>query len=228
MLAVSAAGLTGGLMWLSQPISGANRPLRLYCAAGMRMAVEKIVAKYKAEYGVEIEIQYGGSNTLLSQLQVNNSEDADLYLAADDFYTAQAVELGLALDVYPIAYSGPVIAVPPGNPKQIRNIGDLLRPDVRVAMADPDQAAVGRAVRDRLSRVETREGNFWEQLQASITDRGVFKPTVNDVANDVKLGAVDAGLVWDSTVKLPDYAGSMEELWRRGWRAIPICWSWRR
>jgi ABC-type molybdate transport system substrate-binding protein len=30
----------------------------------------------------------------------------------------------------------------------------------------------------------------------------VFKPTVNDVANDVKLGAVDAGIVWDVTVAL--------------------------
>ena len=27
----------------------------------------------------------------------------------------------------------------------------------------------------------------------------MFKPTVNEVANDVKLGSVDAGIVWDTT-----------------------------
>ena len=29
----------------------------------------------------------------------------------------------------------------------------------------------------------------------------VFKPTVNDVANDVKIGSVDAGIVWDATAR---------------------------
>ena len=28
----------------------------------------------------------------------------------------------------------------------------------------------------------------------------VFKPTVNDVANDIKIGAVDAGFIWDTLV----------------------------
>jgi ABC-type molybdate transport system substrate-binding protein len=33
-----------------------------------------------------------------------------------------------------------------------------------------------------------------------VTETGVFKPTVPEVANDVKLGSVDVGIVWDSTV----------------------------
>jgi ABC-type molybdate transport system substrate-binding protein len=41
----------------------------------------------------------------------------------------------------------------------------------------------------------------WNALEARAQAAGVFKPTVNDVANDVKLGAVDAGIVWDSTAK---------------------------
>ena len=49
------------------------------------------------------------------------------------------------------------------------------------------------------------ESGHWSRLEPRVTARGVFKPTVNDVANDVKLGSVDAGIVWDSTaVQYPE------------------------
>ncbi len=42
-------------------------------------------------------------------------------------------------------------------------------------------------------------------MSRQINDSGVFKPTVNEVANDVKLGSVDAGIVWDATaVQYPE------------------------
>jgi molybdate transport system substrate-binding protein len=40
--------------------------------------------------------------------------------------------------------------------------------------------------------------------------RGVFKPTINDVAADIKLGSVDAGIVWDSTVAMPSFRDELE------------------
>jgi molybdate transport system substrate-binding protein len=207
---LAAAGVTAAVMvallqQISAPPAAAVRPLRLYCAAGMRVPVEKIAAAYQQEYGVPVEIQYGGSQTLLSQLQVNRSEDADLFLAADQFYADQAVDLGLTDASIPIAYTAPQLVVPHGNPRQIRALEDLLKPGVRIACADPDQAAVGKAVRDRLNAVPASDGTLWDAVARQITTSGVFKPTVNDVANDIKLAAVDAGFVWDSTLALPDY-----------------------
>jgi molybdate transport system substrate-binding protein len=223
--------LSAVLLRIAEPVAPEKRPLRLYCAAGMRVPVDQIVEQYEAEYGVPVEIQYGGSNTLLSQLEVNRSSDADLFLAADDFYTQLAVERGLAREVLPVAYTVPVVVIAKGNPKGIHALADLLRKDVKVSLADPDQAAIGKAVRDRLSGKEEpgvrsqesgggRPSNdvtgptavLWSQLQAHVTRNGVFKPTVNDVANDVKLGAVDAGIVWDSTVALPAYKAALEPL----------------
>lgn len=200
--------LTWMLQQLSTPHTPDLQPLRLYCAAGMRGPVERVVRQYRDEYGVPVEIQYGGSNTLLSQLQVNASEDADLFLAADDFYTDQAQELGLAREVFPLAYAVPVVAVQSGNPKGITTIRDLLRADVKVALADPDQAAVGKATRDRLQKVSGAQGTLWDELTGHVTRNGVFKATVNDIANDVKLGAVDAAIVWDFTLAQPAYRES--------------------
>lgn len=181
-----------------------GRLLTMYCAAGLRIPVEEIAREYEEKYGVQIDLQFGGSNTLLNQLQVNKFSDADLYLAADDFYTDKAHELGLAKERMNIAYMRPVIAVAKDN-ESIRSIQDLLKPEIRVALGDPEAAAVGRAVRKRLKPHAHGDSDLWTLLANNVTENGVFKPTVNEIANDVRIGTVDAAIVWDSTVAMPKY-----------------------
>jgi len=183
-----------------------GQTLVMHCAAGIRVPVEEVAAEYEEKYGVHIELQYGGSNTLLNQIQVNRFGTSDLYLAADDFYTDKAHEEGLADERLSIAFMRPVIAVAKDNPKNIQSIRDLLKDDVRVSLGSPDQAAVGRAVRKRLKPYPVDDSDLWAELEKHVTEVGVFKPTVNDVANDVVIGTADAGIVWDSTVAMPKYA----------------------
>ncbi|MEZ6119072.1 MAG: substrate-binding domain-containing protein [Pirellulaceae bacterium] len=171
--------------------------LFMYCAAGVRLPVEEIVAAYRKEYGVSVQLQYGGSNTLLSQLEV--AKTGDLYLAADESYTILATQKGLIRESIPLAVMRPVIAVRKGNPKQIRGIDDLLRTDITTALGNSDQAAIGRTTRQLLSR-----SGHWPRLESHVTKTGVFKPTVPEVANDVVLGSVDAAIVWDTTLALYD------------------------
>ncbi|MEJ7594429.1 MAG: substrate-binding domain-containing protein [Planctomycetaceae bacterium] len=167
--------------------SGKQR-LVVYCAAGMREPVEEIARRYEQTYGVVIELQYAGSNTLLNQLQVNKFSDADLFLAADDFYTDKAVHDGIADETLPIAYQRPVIAVRKDSPKQIDSLEDLLQPGISVAVADPDQAAVGKSVRSLLEKIEVNGTNRWKQLEARVMADGVFKPTVGMFATPSKAG----------------------------------------
>lgn len=199
-------GLLISLMNIGAPASSEDgATLVVYAAAGMRVPVEEIAERYEAEYGVTLEIQYSGSNSLLNQLQIDKFSRADIFLAADDFYTEKAIELGLANDTMPIAYQRPVIAVRRDSLKKIEAFDDLLRDDIRVAVANPDQAAVGKATRRQLSLFQSGNTNRWEQLNKHVTNSGVFKPTVNDIATDVKIGTVDAAIVWTSTVAMPKY-----------------------
>ena len=125
---------------------------------------------------------------MLSNLQI--AKTGDLYLAGDESYIQKAYEKGLAVEAIPLAVLEPVIAVPKGNPKKIETIDDLLRDDVRLALANPDAASVGRTTRELLRGV-----GKWDALNACVE---VLKPTVNDITNDVKIGSVDAGIVWDA------------------------------
>ena len=48
------------------------------------------------------------------------------------------------------------------------------------------------------------DSGHWEKLEAQVTKTGVFEPTVPAVANAVKVGAIDAGIIWDTTAKIFD------------------------
>lgn len=169
--------------------------LVMYCAAGMKGPIEQIAKAYQAEFGVEVQLQYGGSGTLLSTMQVARS--GDLYLAADTSYIELAKEKGLLDETLPLAWQHPVIAVRSGNPKHILTVKDLTRDDVKIALANPEAASIGKQVKKLLEK-----SGDWDAVKAAVEARGVFKPTVNEVANDVALQTVDAGVVWNSTAAM--------------------------
>lgn len=190
------AVLSALLFLISQPTDGPNgeEPLLLYCAAGIKPPVLELTKKFEAEYGVKIQLQYGGSGTLLSNIEV--SRKGDLYIAADNSYIEIAKEKELIAETLPLAIQRPVIAVAKGNPKKFQGLEDLLRPDLRVALGNPESASIGRQTKQLLE-----SAGLWIAVKKQVEQTGVFKPTVPDVANDVKLGAVDAGIVWDATVE---------------------------
>jgi ABC-type molybdate transport system substrate-binding protein len=112
-------------------------------------------------------------------------------------YIRRARDQNLIDETMPVAIMQAVIGVRKGNPKNVRTLADLGRGDMRLSLADPDAAAIGELVRDRL-----RGLGSWDTVRRRVI---VTKPTVNDVANDIKLGTVDAGFVWDANVRLmPD------------------------
>lgn len=169
--------------------------LTLYAAASTRLVMDQLVDSFREECGVRVQTQYGGSNTLLSQLEV--ARQGDLYLAADAAYVKLAQGKGLVDEVIPLARMTPVVAVAKGNPLGIKSFDDLL--EHRISLANPDQAAIGRVTREVLGAA-----GKWNALDQQIRAHGVYKPTVNDTAMDASLGSVDAAIVWDSVARQYD------------------------
>lgn len=209
---LAIAGLLAAL-WASSrsPGRAASAPLLVYCAAGLKGPVEAAAKAYERETGTPVQLQFGGSGTLLSNLKV--SGQGDLFVAADASFIEAGRTNQLLAEVVPLARLNPVVVVPKGNPRAVGAVADLLRPGTRVSMANPDAAAIGAVVRKALQGT-----GQWAALAGAAT---VFKPTVNDVANDVKVGAVDAGIVWDATaaqyreleaVRAPELAGVSSEV----------------
>ena len=185
---------------------GGKGTLLVWAAASQRAPMEQAARAYERRSGYRIELSFGGSQSLLANLEI--SKKGDLYVPADDSYLEPARAKGLIDQTFPLARMTACLAVPKGNPKQLRSLADLKTPGVKLAQANPEAAAIGKLVRQAL----TPAGD-WAVLEARTT---VFKPNVNDVANDVKLGSVDAGFIWDAMgpqypnlelVRVPELAG---------------------
>jgi molybdate transport system substrate-binding protein len=167
--------------------------LTVYCAASLKKPVEAIAEQYRKEFGIEVSLQYGNTGSMLSALRV--AKKGDLFITADDAALADARKFDAIREVIPLVQQRPLIAVRAGNPKAVHSLADLRRADVRVALADPQAAAISRSVRTAL-------GPAWTAL---VEHAAVTKPTVTEVAADLSLGAVDAAILWDSTV--PQFKG---------------------
>jgi len=186
-LSLSAGVLLLLIGWLSLGKAKHER-LIVYCAAGLRQPLEAIRQEYAAERGIEITIQYGGSNTLLANLKL--SPDADVFLPADESYIDEAKKANLLGEALPVAQMRPILAVKKGNPLKIHSLRDLLENQARISMTEPSSAATGKLVQSALM-----SAGKWEQFKGRVT---VFKGSVTEVATDLQVGAADAGIIWDA------------------------------
>jgi molybdate transport system substrate-binding protein len=199
--ALVLAALGFALFRESEPVS-AEKPLIVYCAAALKPAMQATAAKYDRP----VEFRFGNSEQILAQASIGN--DGDLFLPADDSFVRTAQASGVAVEVFPLAKMRAVVLVPPGNPRHIATLDDLLKKDLRFGQANPDAAAIGRVTRDHLLK-----SGRWNALHANTL---VYHTTVTDAANAVKLGSNDAAIVWDAVatnypsltvVKVPELQG---------------------
>lgn len=197
--AIAAAALGAVLFFSSRSkqTAGENssEPLLVFCAPSLKSAVEATGKEYEKGGGSRIQFQFQASQTILTSVEITHS--GDLFLPADDSFTTLARDKGLIAENIPIGKQRAMIGVKRGNPKSIQSLSDLLRSDVKIALAG-EAAAIGK-----MTQVALERSGDWQAL----SKKAVFKGTVNDVANDIKLGSVDAGIVWDTNVALmPDLA----------------------
>jgi molybdate transport system substrate-binding protein len=164
--------------------------LLVHCAAGLKKPLEQVAALFRSETGTEIHLQFGGTASLLSGIRT--TQRGDLFISADSAGIEDGKKFDLIQEVVPFATQSPVIAVQKSNPHRVTSLKDLLNPQLRVALVNPETAAVGRLIRTLLGEAYT------PLAQKAV----VTKPTVPDVANDLSLGTIDAAILWDSTVSL--------------------------
>ena len=189
---MKARGLNfaGGLLAIACVLAclgcGADPP-RLYCGAGIREPVDELAKEFGRQHDVTFECDYRGSEVLLSSIKL--SGQGDLYMPGDVHYVEQAEKEGLVASSKTVCYFVPVILVAKDNPEEILTLADLGRPGIRVGLGDPEACAIGRLC----SRIFEKNGIDEEGIDVKYRS-----PTVNDLGNHIKLGSLDAAIVWDA------------------------------
>lgn len=166
-----------------------EKSLLFFCGSAVKVPMEEIVKAYARERGIKVLVNYGGSGSLLSQMQL--SKKGDVYLAGSPDYISIGKKQKLLIPGTDkrVAYLIPAIVVPKGNPGKIQSLGDLARPGVRVGIGNPETVCLG------LYGIELLESN--KLLAPVLKNVAVFAKSCEDTAMLAVLGKVDAILGWN-------------------------------
>lgn len=127
---------------------GEAERLTVFAAASLTEAFTMMESGVELEQdGVRVTYSFGGSQALVQQ--VLDGAPADVIATADQRTMDRLVRAGLVESPVVFARNSLVIAVEAGNPKGVRDMRDLARPDVFVVLADPSVPA-GRYAADVL------------------------------------------------------------------------------
>ncbi len=190
VLALRLAILPGAARAAEAPVS-----LLLFCGAGIRPAAEALIDAFEAGHpGVRISATYGGSGHLLGQ--IGSVRKGDLFMPGEAFYIDRAIEMGLAEAAtrHTAGWFVPVIFTRKSDPRAIAKLADLARPGLRLGVGDERSCGVG------IKTVEILDAAG--AVAAAIRANIVFKSgTVDELAVAVRLGTVDAVIVWGAVAQ---------------------------
>ncbi len=164
-----------------------------YCGAGLRPVVDEIVEMFAKETGISVRVDYNASNLLLGRIRA--SEKGDLFMPGDMYYIEKAAALGLISESWKVAAFVPVIMVGKDNPLNIRTLADLTQGGLKLGLADERTAAIGRTAR----LLFKQNGIPLEAVGKNLVYDSV---TVHELAVAVKLGHIDAAIVWEPVALL--------------------------
>jgi len=174
-----------------QNAQSSSKRILVFAGAASKPATEDAVKLFQEKTGISVDVSFGGSGFVLSQMKL--TKKGDLYFPGSSDFMEVAKKEGL---VFPeteriVVYLIPAINVQKGNPKRISSLKDLTKDGIRVAIANPEFVCVGTYA------VEIIERNL-----TPLEKEGFKKNLVNytesceKTANAISLKAVDAVIGW--------------------------------
>lgn len=185
VLALAACGDDAGSS-TGSTLSGGT--LELFVGSATKPATEEVVQLFEDRYGVRVDLHFGGSGAMLSQMKL--TERGDIYFPGSSDFMEEAKRRGLVLPQTErrVVYLIPAINVQKGNPENIQSLEDLARPGLKVAIADPETVCVGLYALEVLEK-----SGLAEAVRPNIA---TYTESCAKTARVVALRNVDAVIGW--------------------------------
>jgi molybdate transport system substrate-binding protein len=174
-----------------QHAQSSSKGLLIFAGAASKPATEEAIRTFQERFGAPINVIFGGSGFVLSQMKLGKK--GDLYFPGSSDFMEVAKREAL---VFPdsekiVVYLVPAINVQKGNPKRIHNLKDLTKEGVRLAIANPETVCVGTYA------VEIIEKNLTLNEKAKVRKNIInYTESCEKTANAISLKAADAVLGW--------------------------------
>jgi len=165
--------------------------LLIFAGAASKPPAEKVAKLFSQQNHLAVRITFGGSGFVLSQMKL--SRQGDVYFPGSSDFMEKAKRENL---VYPetekiVAYLIPAINVQKGNPRNIHSLRDLLKPGLRLAIADPESVCVGTYAAEVIEKNLQPEEK--EQFRKNLVNT---VESCEKTANVISLKGADAVIGW--------------------------------
>ena len=173
----------------------APQAITVYAAADLDMAFREIKPLFEKATGVRVTLVMGSTGNLAKQIE--HGAPADVFFAANESFIDDLLAAGAVIPQTRALYAQGrlVLAMPMASAVAVRELVDLLKPEVRrVAIANPAHAPYGRAAQEALESV-----GEWDRVKSKL----VYGENIRHTLQFIETGAVEAGIVALSVAGVP-------------------------
>jgi len=165
--------------------------LLMYIGVASKPPMQKLIAIYHKKTGTNINVIYGGSGTLLSDMIL--TKIGDIYMPASPGFMNIAEKKGVVIknSVKKIAYLVPTLIVPKNNPKDIHSYADLAKPGVHIVIANPETVSIGKYSAEIIDKALNRADRL--KIRNNILN---YAGNASKTALAVALHQADAAIDW--------------------------------
>jgi molybdenum ABC transporter molybdate-binding protein len=183
----------------------------LHVAAGamLRPGIDEVVKAFARREGVTIDTSYNGCGILVGQMKALKSGQPghfpDAYFACDQSFLTDVAPWFEAGTL--VARNRIVLIVPKGNPRQVRSLADLARPELRVGLAHPKNSALGQLTDELLRKLSLHEQVYRDDRAVPV----IHTDAAHLLVNQMRAGSLDVAVVYRSNVlSSPENSGHLE------------------
>ncbi len=204
------AGLAAGLVWpLAAPgFAQAQTPVRIKVAAAsnLKFVLADLAGLYRQQTGVQVDLNLGASGNLARQIL--QGLPVEQFISADEAWVAELVKAGRTVDAGQRYATGRLaLIVPQSSPlplaQGLEAVVRAMKPDDKLAIANPALAPYGAAAQEALRRVGVRP------LPAR---QKVLGDHIGQATQFVATGAAQVGITALALATAPEIANTVRVL----------------
>ncbi len=179
---------TAGSHFFNPVNKDGNPPIVIYCAAGVRAPVEMLAREYEELYGIKIELVYGSSGNLRTQIESRGA--GDIYIPGDPRFLVGIDHVNSR----EIASHFPVLVINASRADNIKTPSDVADSNLDFVLVNPDSTALGERSAEIISAL-----GLDHELEHRLYGRVA---TANQVPLYLSFGRGEAGICWFSNYLL--------------------------
>ena len=202
--------VAGGCAAAASQNAAPGDTVTVFAASSLADPFRAVADAYEADNpGVEVTFNFAGSQTLRAQLE--HGARADVFASADWEQMAAIRKANLLGNTPEYFATNRLAVVAPAGSDAVQSLDDLARPGVSIAIASAEvpAGAYARATLNLLAESDDFPDDFAERTLANVV---THETNVRAVGQKVALGEVDAGIVYETDARAPQYRDSFRAI----------------